>query len=200
MKEIHIIIAHSSYIIRKGLVEALRSIKGAVFTHEASDYSELKRLLNKYSRAIVIVAERIVSENRQNVKDLFCKKSKARQILFLCEKQTQAPESECNDGISLYETKETIIKTIENNLQDYIQSVSNKKTSEELTEREKTIVKNVAYGLSNKEIADKLFISIHTVTTHRKNITKKLGIKSVSGLTVYAILNKLISIDETKLI
>jgi DNA-binding CsgD family transcriptional regulator len=41
-----------------------------------------------------------------------------------------------------------------------------------------------------------LFLSVHTVTTHRKNITKKLGIKTVSGLTVYALLNKIIKMDD----
>ncbi|NJO92945.1 MAG: hypothetical protein HC831_31265, partial [Chloroflexia bacterium] len=42
----------------------------------------------------------------------------------------------------------------------------------------------------------KLFISIHTVISHRKNITEKLGIKSISGLTVYAVLNKLIDTES----
>ena len=51
-------------------------------------------------------------------------------------------------------------------------------------------------GYANKEIAEKLFISIHTVISHRKNITDKLGIKSISGLTVYAILNKLIDTEN----
>lgn len=68
--------------------------------------------------------------------------------------------------------------------------------NQELTEREKDIIKLVAMGLQNKEIADKLNISIHTVTTHRKNITNKLGIKSISGLTVFAILNGIIDIDS----
>jgi len=61
-----------------------------------------------------------------------------------------------------------------------------------LSERETDILKHVAFGYTNQEIADKLFLSIHTVTTHRKNITRKLGIKTVSGLTVYALMNKLI--------
>ena len=65
----------------------------------------------------------------------------------------------------------------------------------ELSEREKTILSYVAKGLTNKEIADKLFLSTHTVITHRKNITNKLGIKTISGLTVYAILNNIISLD-----
>ena len=61
-----------------------------------------------------------------------------------------------------------------------------------LSERETDILKHVAFGYTNQEIADRLFLSIHTVTTHRKNITRKLGIKTVSGLTVYALMNKLI--------
>lgn len=61
-----------------------------------------------------------------------------------------------------------------------------------LSEREKDILKLVACGLTNQNIANKLFLSVHTVTTHRKNITKKLGIKTVSGLTVYAMMNKLV--------
>lgn len=68
----------------------------------------------------------------------------------------------------------------------------------ELSEREKTILKQVVIGLTNQEIADKLFLSIHTVTTHRKNITRKLGIKTLSGLTVYALMNKLVLLEEIK--
>ena len=66
----------------------------------------------------------------------------------------------------------------------------------ELSLREKEILVSVAQGLLNKEIADKHHISINTVITHRKNITRKTGIKTVPGLTVYAILNNLIDINS----
>ena len=65
-----------------------------------------------------------------------------------------------------------------------------------LSEREIDVLKAVALGLSNKEIAEKLFISINTVVTHRKNITEKLGIKTIAGLTVYALMNNFISPEE----
>ena len=66
---------------------------------------------------------------------------------------------------------------------------------ETLSAREKEILVCVAKGMLNKEIADAENISIHTVITHRKNITRKTGIKTVAGLTVYALLNNLIDIN-----
>ena len=65
-----------------------------------------------------------------------------------------------------------------------------------MTEREKDIVRCVAQGMQNKEIADKLFISINTVTTYRRNISAKLNIHSVAGLTVFAILHNLVDIND----
>ncbi len=67
-----------------------------------------------------------------------------------------------------------------------------------LSHREKEIVVCVIKGLTNKEIAEQLFISIHTVITHRKNISKKLQIHSVAGLTIYAIVNKLVELNDVK--
>ena len=63
----------------------------------------------------------------------------------------------------------------------------------ELSDRETEVLLLVAQGCSSKEIADRLHISIHTVNTHRKNITHKTGIKSVAGLAVYAMLHNLIN-------
>ena len=75
--------------------------------------------------------------------------------------------------------------------------VQNRKdNTEALSEREKDIVRCVAKGMSNKEIADALFLSVHTVTTHRRNISSKLQIHTAAGLTIYAISNKLVNIEE----
>lgn len=76
-----------------------------------------------------------------------------------------------------------------------------KKTEEqsrELSDREQDVLIEVVRGRSNKEIADVLCISIHTVITHRKNIAAKLDIHSTAGLTVYAIIHKLVDIDTLK--
>ncbi len=61
--------------------------------------------------------------------------------------------------------------------------------SKTLTDREIQVLRQIASGAINKEIADRLSISFNTVLTHRKNITAKTGIKTVSGLTFYAIIN-----------
>ena len=76
--------------------------------------------------------------------------------------------------------------------------VETAKNNYELTKRETAALVQLAQGKTNKEIADALNVSVHTVISHRKNITRKTGIKSVAGLTVYAMLNNLI--DESALL
>jgi len=95
------------------------------------------------------------------------------------------------------EILEPMVQILENN-----GSCGRRKEAEEereaLSEREKEILVGVAKGLLNKEIADMYNISPYTVITHRKNITRKTGIKSVAGLTVYALLNGLIDVNSVE--
>ena len=76
---------------------------------------------------------------------------------------------------------------------------SNTPQADLLSEREKEVVAGVARGLVNKEIADRLNISLNTVITHRRNIARKLGIHSPAGLTIYAIVNGIVDISSVKL-
>src|SRR4029079_8731683 len=62
-----------------------------------------------------------------------------------------------------------------------------------ISDREMEIIKLIAEGLSNKEVADKLFLSTHTVTTHRKNIMNKLGVNNTAGLVLFAIRNNIVT-------
>ena len=97
--------------------------------------------------------------------------------------------------IEINDTKSKVISK----MNEFSQSEATKNTDDvELSKRETDVLIAVAKGMMNKEIADQMNISIHTVISHRKNITRKTGIKSVSGLTVYALLNNLI--DEKDLI
>ena len=68
--------------------------------------------------------------------------------------------------------------------------------NKDLSVREIEVLKQIVKGCTNKEVGDQLCISLNTVLTHRKNITSKLGIKTIPGLTFYAITNGIISGDE----
>ena len=69
---------------------------------------------------------------------------------------------------------------------------------EPVAQREREIIICVVKGMTNKEIAGQLYLSTHTVITHRRNISKKLQIHSPSGLTIYAIMNKLVELEDIK--
>ena len=97
------------------------------------------------------------------------------------------------------------VKLIEQQLQksgavvyadDTERDTAEKEKLETLSEREKEIIVCITKGMSNKEIADHLFLSVHTVITHRRNISSKLQIRSTAGLIIYAIANKLVCIEE----
>lgn len=93
-------------------------------------------------------------------------------------------------SFSIYDTEEDIVRTVREAVEAPAVSCHNE--SHELSERERDVLVLVARGMTNKEIASELNISPYTVISHRKNIVHKTGIRSVAGLTVYAVLNKLI--------
>lgn len=64
-----------------------------------------------------------------------------------------------------------------------------------ISEREMEIIKHIAEGLSNQEIADKLFLSVHTVSTHRRNIMSKLGLCNTASLVMYAVREQIVSVN-----
>jgi DNA-binding NarL/FixJ family response regulator len=93
--------------------------------------------------------------------------------------------------IYITDTEDIILSKLRNK-----QKKDQDSSGEKLTDREKSVLKQLLKGLSNKEVAQKLVISPHTVITHRKNIVEKTGIRSLSGLAIYAILNNITDIDE----
>lgn len=92
--------------------------------------------------------------------------------------------------IGLYDTQNSVVAMLRQMADGGEEENDN--GSYELSERETEVLVLLAQGLSSKLIADKLNISVHTVNTHRKNITSKTGIRSIAGLTVYATLHNLI--------
>lgn len=101
--------------------------------------------------------------------------------------------------LSVKDSQELILEQIQNLFASETNNCLPGETSKDLSLREVEVLQLIVKGITNKEIADKLNISLNTVLTHRKNITSKLGIKTVSGLTFYAIMNGLISGEEIEL-
>jgi DNA-binding NarL/FixJ family response regulator len=99
-----------------------------------------------------------------------------------------------DSSFTLFDTAEQILSRLEKT------GTSNESklptNDDNLTERELDVLTQLVHGHSNKEIADSLNISIHTVMTHRKNIAAKTGIRSQSGLTIYAISKKIVQIED----
>ena len=100
--------------------------------------------------------------------------------------------------ITIKASQEVIIEQLEQLFTGENNSISSD-NNKELSTRETDVLQLIVKGSTNKEIADKLNISLNTVLSHRKNITTKLGIKTVSGLTFYAIMNGIISGDDIEL-
>ncbi len=101
-----------------------------------------------------------------------------------------------SETIDTSDHEKNIIRKLEKQLSLIYTQNKEPDSPEGISDREKEVLRLVAIGLTNKEIGDKLFISAHTVITHRKNISAKLGIKTIAGLTMYALINHLIVPEE----
>lgn len=100
---------------------------------------------------------------------------------------------------AIAKTEEIVRSHIESVEKSQNDACDNLENDSELSDREKEVIVCVAKGLSNKEIAERLCISFNTVTTHRRNIASKLQIHSQSGLTIYAIMKRLINLEDINL-
>jgi len=193
----NLLIALSDSRTQEALATLIGREKGTEVTvHTLRDPFILVRALRSLRPDIVIVSCNVCSppliETLRTMADL----PEARFILY-CDTITDELLAErCEGHLSAEESDREVIDLISSLL---TAEEGEREVVGELTPRERDIVIGVVKGMTNKEIADKLFISINTVTTHRRNIVKKLDIHSASGLTVYAIMNKLVSLQDIEI-
>jgi len=195
----HLIIAERSDIIRNGLLSILQKFttKDLDFA-EISDDNNIIEQIDRYKPDILIINtsyldKSSLSKIRAN-SHLIGIKIIALQCNLIDKKDTE----QYDDIIYTYDSASSIKEKIKNiiKLENLKSNKESKNKKQELSKREKEIVICVAKGMTNKEIADKLFLSLHTITTHRRNISAKLQIHSSAGLTIYAIVNNLIDIEN----
>lgn len=191
-KEIFII--HPSEIIRHGLQVLLRKYFNIEITL-LSHIDELKSF-NPLKPANRIIIAKLNDENEVSTRLTNQTEYTVDIIQIIDSGENHQLVEDVAGTISTDSTGNEICELVSDLLKDNQNDDSRQEEGSDLTAREVDVLRTVALGFSNKEIADKLFISIHTVITHRKNITEKLGIKSISGLTVYSILNKIIDTDQ----
>jgi len=197
MKKAGFILVIDSYLIRKGMVSILDHINGIVILQEFNNTGTLAAYLLKQSVDFIIISQSLFDASA----DLFINNPVLLEKTILLSDELPGTKTmgesspQVFTSIHLQEEKEKIVEKIQGLLERDDLKNGDLNTVE-LSPRETTIVRLVSMGLTNRKIADQLFLSAHTVMTHRKNISSKLGIKSVSGLTVYAIVNNIITIEE----
>ena len=190
---INILIAEPSLIIRCGLIAVLKQLPSLdVKVAELVDMSNLLEGINRYQPDVLIVDPSYIGVYPLN-QLRGTGHSKEIKIVALLNKLTDKNLLQVYDAvISIYDSPETM-REIFVSMKDDDSDIKM-----ELSPREKEIVVCVVKGMTNKQIAEQLCLSTHTIMTHRRNISSKLQIHSPAGLTIYAIVNKLVDINDVK--
>jgi DNA-binding NarL/FixJ family response regulator len=195
VKKHRIIIIEPSQIVQQGIKTLLDDSREFQVVRCYPDYQSFKNEVHKTIPDIILINPVLVNFHKQFVVKSFFPDYPDTLLVAILYSYVDPETTGSFDGfIDIYDDyaqivkklKKTIHKTQHHNSSDNI----------DLSDREKEILIAVAQGCINKEIADKLNISIHTVISHRKNISRKTGIKTVSGLTIYALINRLISQED----
>lgn len=196
LETISIAVAETSAIVRSGLIAVLRRLPDLnIEPLEITSLNGLNDCMQGHVPDILIINP--LFEGFFNVEQF--KKTYSTEEIKIISLRCSVTDSNLlklyDESIDLYSAPEEIEKKII----DILRLNKENNEQEALTQREKEVICCIVKGMSNKEMADHLFLSIHTITTHRKNISRKLQIHSPAGLTIYAIVNKLVDISEVKI-
>ena len=195
---IRITIAETSVIIRGGLTAALKRLPNVkVQPIELLSIEALHDCVRTQCPDMLIVNPAFgdyfdIGKFREETSG-----KKIRVIALVTSFVDASLLSKYDESISIFDDLERLSKKI-SGLLNVPSEEEDLENQDALSQREKEIVICVVKGMTNKEIAEKLFLSIHTVITHRRNISKKLQIHSAAGLTIYAIVNKLVTLNDVK--
>lgn len=201
MSKVNFIVVESSFIVRKGLVSLITELPNTSVVRDLEVAQRLGDLITHHSADVVVINVDLLKDISADEVKRIAERKKRCFVIAVSHSEVLSFDkfkAIVTESILLDEPKQSVQKKVKSVMCKVASLEEQPAEGAELSEREVEILKDVALGLSNKEIAEKNFISPHTVITHRKNITRKLGIKTVSGLTIYAILNKHIGMEALK--
>lgn len=193
MKALKLAVAEPSAILRCGVVAALRRMPAPdIDILEIGDISQLTLQLTHYRPDVLVINPASLGLVAPHQLRLQTGCEQMRCVALQLAVTDAATLSAYDEVLSLYDSLEEVRRKI-------VQPVAEtprEERQEPLSVREREIVVCIVKGMTNKQIADTLCISTHTVITHRRNIVAKLQIHSPAGLTIYAIVNKLVELSE----
>lgn len=212
-----IIIADSNDLSRVGLRSILSSQTAIPIVGEARDANELENQLSSFDVSMVLIDYTSPGFNIDIISKQNSSKKKYKFIAITPEQSAQTLVDALRSGIMSYVKKDCDLSEIVNavletqkgnkffcgQILETIQKAQinvndldfDSFTCEAviLSERENEIIVLIAEGYTNNQIAEQLFLSNHTITTHRKNIMSKLGVKNTAGIVMYAVKTNLVS-------
>ena len=196
MKVIKIIIAESSPIISSGLSSFFNDMNQITVASIVDNIDDLQDKIIMHNPDVLIINPMMLGCMLNTfVKQMTQNHPNINRVALVTSYVDKNILKNFKEVIELSDNKQKVINKMLN-LQNNNDETFAQNESVDLSNREVDVLVCVAKGMTNKDISDMLNISVHTVITHRKNIVKKTGIKSVSGLTVYALLNNLVEESE----
>ncbi len=188
----NIIVLEPSILLYEGLFASISKLEDDYTFYHIDSLSEIETILLRKEISVVLINPAMV-QNRMN--DFTKIKNQNSGICWIGIVYSFFDNSTLklfDDTFSITDDILSIVRKIKNTGNT---NMLNGQQNSQLSEREIDVLKLLAKGLSNKEIADKLNISVHTVNSHRKNIMDKTEIRSIAGLAVYAVTKEIISLD-----
>ncbi|MBS2100601.1 response regulator transcription factor [Carboxylicivirga linearis] len=191
---VNVLIIDPSYIVASGLASLLNQLKEVHQVKITDNGIDCLHIIQQLEADIIFINTAVLTSEQYNeFKQLISKDILVSYLLY-----SALPDDVSGNQFSIVQSKASMVDKLQEMVLEVTKNKSEEDQTEELSPREKSILKCVALGLTNKEIGEREYISTHTVISHRKNITRKLGIKTVSGLTVYAIINNIIQMNDIK--
>ena len=183
-------ILEPSAIIVNGLSNIL--LKAGNFDLYKIDYvADMQRFITANKLQLIIINPQLLQQTGKELAHLKLKNPNVVWCALVYSFFEPKYLNQFDLQIAITDSPTTIVEAIRSKLNN---ETADTDLSMQLSDRELDVLRLLAQGNMNKEIADKLNISVHTVISHRKNITQKTGIKTQSGLTIYALSNKIINI------